>query len=55
MGECAADDATSGVYFYVLKVPVEEGPLVVTDINGERQQYDGEGPFVFEGSFHIVD
>ena len=53
--DCAADDATSGVYFYVLKVPVEEGPLVVTDINGERQQYDGEGPFVFEGSFHIVD
>ena len=53
--DCAADNASSGVYFYVLKVPVEEGPLVVTDINGERQQYDGEGPFVFEGTFHIVD
>ena len=43
------------MYFYVLKVPVEEGPLVVTDINGVRQEYDGEGPFVFEGTFHIVD
>ena len=53
--DCAADGATSGVYFYVLKVPVEEGPLVVTDINGVRQEYDGEGPFVFEGTFHIVD
>ena len=53
--DCAADDATSGVYFYVLKVPVEEGPLVVTDVNGVRQEYDGEGPFVFEGTFHIVD
>ena len=53
--DCAADGATSGVYFYVLKVPVEEGPLVVTDINGVRQEYDGEGPFVFEGIFHIVD
>ena len=53
--DCAADNATSGVYFYVLKVPVEEGPLVVTDINGVRQEYDGEGPFVFEGTFHIVD
>ena len=53
--DCAADDATSGVYFYVLKVPVEEGPLVVTDVNGIRQEYDGEGPFVFEGTFHIVD
>ena len=53
--DCAADGATSGVYFYVLKVPVEEGPLVVTDINGVRQEYDGEGPFVFEGTFHVVD
>ena len=53
--DCAADGATSGVYFFVLKVPVEEGPLVVTDINGVRQEYDGEGPFVFEGTFHIVD
>ena len=53
--DCAADGASSGVYIYILKVPVEEGPLVVTDINGERQQYDGVGPFVFEGTFHIVD
>jgi len=53
--DCAADGATSGVYYYVLTIPVEEGPLVVTDINGSMVTYDGEGPFVFDGIFHIID
>ncbi len=53
--DCAADGASSGVYFYVLTIPVEEGPLVVTDINGERVEYDGNGPFTFEGMFHLMD
>jgi hypothetical protein len=34
---------------------VEEGPLVVTDINGERVEYEGQGPFTFEGIFHLMD
>jgi PKD repeat protein len=53
--DCAADGASSGVYYYVLTIPVEQGPLVVTDINGQGVEYEGEGPFVFEGIFHIVD
>jgi hypothetical protein len=43
------------VYYYVLKIPVDQGPLVVSDINGIGVEYEGEGPFVFEGIFHIVD
>ena len=38
--DCAADGASSGVYFYILTIPVEEGPLVVTDVNGERVEYE---------------
>ena len=53
--DCAADGASSGVYYYILSIPVEEGPLVVTDVNGEMVEYEGEGPFVFEGIFQIVD
>ena len=53
--DCAADGASSGVYFYILTIPVEEGPLVVTDVNGERVEYDGEGPFTFEGFFELFD
>lgn len=53
--DCAADNAASGVYYYVLKIPVDQGPLVVTDINGSGVEYEGDGPFVFEGIFHIVD
>ena len=53
--DCAADNASSGVYYYVLKIPVDQGPLVVTDINGDGVEYEGDGPFVFEGIFHIVD
>jgi len=53
--DCAADNAVSGVYYYVLKIPVDQGPLVVSDINGIGVEYEGEGPFVFEGIFHIVD
>jgi hypothetical protein len=53
--DCGADGASSGVYYYVLTIPVEQGPLVVTDINGQGVEYEGEGPFVFEGIFHIVD
>jgi PKD repeat protein len=53
--DCAADGASSGVYYYVLTIPVEEGPLVVTDINGERVEYEGNGPFTFEGMFHLMD
>lgn len=53
--DCAADNASSGVYYYVLTIPVDQGPLVVTDINGTAVEYEGEGPFVFDGIFHIVD
>lgn len=53
--DCAADGASSGVYYYILTIPVEEGPLVVTDINGERVEYEGNGPFTFEGIFHLMD
>jgi hypothetical protein len=53
--DCAADNATSGVYYYVLTIPVDEGPLVVTDANGPLQEFSGEGPFVFQGIFHIAD
>lgn len=51
----AADNASSGVYYYVLTIPVEDGPLVVTNVDGVGVEYDGQGPFVFEGIFHIVD
>ena len=30
-------------------------PLVVTSAEGEAVKYEGEGPFVFEGIFHVVD
>ena len=53
--DCGADNATSGVYYYVLTIPVDEGPLVVTDANGPLQEFSGEGPFVFQGIFHIAD
>lgn len=51
----AADNASSGVYYYVLTIPVEDGPLVVTNVDGVGVEYDGQGPFVFEGIFHVVD
>ncbi len=51
----AGDGASSGVYYYVLTIPVENGPLVVTSAEGEAVKYEGEGPFVFEGIFHVVD
>ena len=49
-----ADDASPGVYYYILTIPVDEGPLVVTDINGQEQEYTGEGPFVFQGELHLL-
>ena len=39
----------------MLTIPVENGPLVVTSTEGEAVKYEGEGPFVFEGIFHVVD
>lgn len=51
----AGDKASSGVYYYVLTIPVDNGPLVVTSIDGEKVEYLGEGPFVLEGIFHVVD
>ena len=49
-----AENASSGVYYFVLTIPIEQGPIVVTDINGETQ-YTGEGPFTFQGMIHVVD
>ena len=53
--DCEADNASTGVYYYILTIPVDEGPLVVTDANGTLKEYTGEGPFVFEGTFNIAD
>ena len=49
------EDVSSGVFYYVLTIPVDSGPLVVTDVNGELVQYEGDGPFVFKGFFHVMD
>ena len=48
------DDASPGIYYYVLTIPVEEGPLIVTDIHGADQEFEGEGPFVFQGEIHLL-
>ena len=53
--DCEADNASTGVYYYILTIPVDEGPLVVTDANGTLKEYTGKGPFVFEGTVNIAD
>lgn len=55
--DAEADGATSGVYYYKLTIPVEDGPLVVTSIAGNGvEYYPEEGkPVVLEGTVQIVD
>ena len=50
----AAENASAGIYYYILTIPVDEGPLVVTDVQGVEQEFEGEGPFVFQGEIHLL-
>lgn len=50
-----AEGASSGVYYYHMIIPVDEGPLVVTDVSAQGQVYEGSGPFQFHGNFHVFD
>lgn len=50
-----SEGVSSGVYYYHLIVPVDEGPLIVTDGYAESAVYEGEGPFEFHGSLHVFD
>ena len=53
--DCAADNASSGTYYYKMTVPIDEGSMVVTDVNGVEVEYPGPGPLVFQGMIQIVD
>ena len=47
--------AASGVYQFILRIPERKVPLIVTDVNGVEQTYEGDGPVVIEGIIHVMD
>jgi gliding motility-associated-like protein len=48
------DEASEGVYYYVLEIQRGDNELIVTDDNGTEIEYPGEGMTPFTGSFMLL-